>query len=370
MCYIDSCGKANELGGRFQAGACKQHFEDLKKKFATDYSGLNANTDLCHDIALAYVFMSDEAAVLDRLDGLNDFLSQVDPIGHGISAALEYFEVVCWFPQVRVIPTGVLSDAKFLDLIAHGCVLKDVGAGAPHGRLTHRLQWHALMSFMTDEFNKPVDQSMWHGTPLQLYCALGNKGLTNSNGSVWGDVFDLAGAKPEYKFRAPDRLNAALTKSSKHAIQMNLSRKLEADTANLVKVVRKDLFEAAGGLGDLAHEVSVSDAYSLLFEFDSLFGLGRVYTFDDLYQFIDQKVYKGSQHQGYANAYLYVVKTATPQAVKHYLTNKSRPTNLDILYKKNFYPPDDKTIKDRISKSKTGLNWTEGQQIKQKKGWM
>src|SRR6266567_1860784 len=121
MCYVQTCPKGNELASCFVTGACAQHFQTLTNDLAAQYPDLQSNADLCNDVALAYVLMSDEAAVLALLDDLNNWLTAVDPERVRLSAALEYWELVCWFPRVRVIPAGILSTDDFLNLIAHGC---------------------------------------------------------------------------------------------------------------------------------------------------------------------------------------------------------------------------------------------------------
>ena len=79
MCYVQNCSKGNELGSYFVTGACTVHFHYLKVYLAARFADLKSNADLCNDVALAYVLMSDEAAALALLDSFNNWLSSIDP---------------------------------------------------------------------------------------------------------------------------------------------------------------------------------------------------------------------------------------------------------------------------------------------------
>jgi hypothetical protein len=260
------------------------------------------------------------------------------------------------------MPTGILSTDQFLDLIAHGSVLKDVGAGAPHGRLTHRLQWHALMSAMTAKFTVPIE-SPWKSSPLSLYCSLGSAGMVNGPKSVWGTVFDIGGSSPSANFRAPDRLHAAILKSSKLSLQVNLSRKRDEDARNLAAALRTHLQEADRGTGPLSSWVAKGKGAPLILAHQKIFGMGRAFTYDELYDFIDQQIFRRTMTNNYPNAYLYIAKRGTSDATRRFLEKRKLPTNLDLLGKSGFYPPDDSTIQSRIRSSLSSLNWAEANSI-------
>lgn len=364
MCYVQNCQTPNELDSYFVAGSCITHFNILKTDLATKFPDLKSNADLCNDVALAYVLMSDEAAVLALLDDLNDWLAAVDPENVRLTAALEYWELVCWFPRVRIMPAGILSTDEFLNLIAHGCVLKDVGAGAPHGRLTHRLQWHALMSAMTNKFHDAF-AAPWTMSPLKLYCSLGGKGTVSGPSSVWGQVFDMGGSAPHLHFRAPDRLHTVILQSSKLSLRVNLARKRNEDARNLSSAVRKHLLEADKGSGPFASWVEKGKGAPLILAHQQAFGLGRAFTFEDLYDFIDKKIFNQQTLQNYPRAYLYIVKSGTSVATKHFLEKRNLPTNLNVMAKPNFYAPDTATLNKRITESLKDLNYNEANAIYQ-----
>jgi hypothetical protein len=360
MCYVPNC--TNESipdGWCFVAGVCAPHLKQLKDGFAAKYSDLKADPDLCHNVALAFVLMSDEAAVLALLEGLNTWLADVDPQHVRLTAGLEYWELVCWFPRVRIMPASVLSEDQFLSLIGSGCVLKDVGAGAPHGRLTHRLQWFAMMAAMTHFFNEPF-VAPWTTSPLRLYCSMGSTGMVNGRDNVWGTVFDLGGSNPSSKFRAPDRLHTAILESSKLALQVNLSRKRDEDARNLAAAVEKHLLQASNmGAGPMKPWVARNTGGPLLSKLQQQFGKDKSFTFEELYQFLDTEIYKQTRTDKYPNAYLYIVHHGTPTATIEFLEKRGLPTNLPVMGKPNLGPPDAETITARIEASLKSLNLGE-----------
>ena len=201
MCYVQNCSKGNELGSYFVTGACTAHFQDLKVDLAARFADLKSNADLCNDVALAYVLMSDEAAVLALLDSLNNWLSSIDPGPCPIVGGPGILGAGLLVPASAGPAGGVLSSADFLDLIAHGCVLKDVGAGRRMGGSRTACNGTRLMAAMTEQF-KVAFAAPWKMSPLKLYCSLGGAGTTQGSSSVWGTVFDLGGSAPSSNFRA------------------------------------------------------------------------------------------------------------------------------------------------------------------------
>jgi hypothetical protein len=86
-----------------------------------------------------------------------------------LSRALEYYEGYCWFPANRSMLTGLLAADGFFESLRLG-FNKDPGPGAKHGEQSHRLQWHAIMRAMTNDFDQPIYRAGgWKHSPLQLF---------------------------------------------------------------------------------------------------------------------------------------------------------------------------------------------------------
>mgnify|MGYP000940118201 CR=1 FL=1 len=102
------------------------------------------------DYIRMYVVLSSHALFLQRIAEFGQRIA-ADAAGQerGLSYHLKRFETRCHFPDVEVIPTGVLSADEFYDMIARGVMWKDVGAGLDHGLYAHRLQWHVLLATIT-----------------------------------------------------------------------------------------------------------------------------------------------------------------------------------------------------------------------------
>lgn len=118
-----------------------------------------------------------------------------------LSEALEYHERIVSFPVVQVIPLSVLKPLDFTNLVARVYALDDIGAGTSHGMWTHRLQWTALASLVTDKFTVPKKADLFFHTPLQLYAKVGSAYPQNHDQadgrfpqkiSLWGFLFDRA----------------------------------------------------------------------------------------------------------------------------------------------------------------------------------
>ena len=124
---------------------------------------------------------------------------------HGLSHYLKRFETRCHFPDVEVVPTGVLSTDEFYDMIARGVMWKDVGAGLNHGLYSHRLQWHVVMAVVTADFTTPKANGWDHGA-YDLFVSLGSGDAKRLN--IWGKVFDASATK---NFRAPESVEPRLT---------------------------------------------------------------------------------------------------------------------------------------------------------------
>jgi hypothetical protein len=119
-----------------------------------------------------------------------------------LSKLLAKFERMCWFPASHDVFCGFLQTADFDRSIAQGIMAKDPGASVNHGDFTHRLQWHAIMSVITNEFTT-AKRPGWDNSPLALYTACGNPPYDGTN-NVWFRLFDN---NSKDDFRSPDWTN-------------------------------------------------------------------------------------------------------------------------------------------------------------------
>jgi hypothetical protein len=119
-----------------------------------------------------------------------------------LSTLLAKYERMCWFPASHDIFLGFLETADFDGSIAKGIMAKDPGASVNHGDFTHRLQWHVIMSVITDDFST-AKLSGWNHTSLDLYTTCGRAPYDGKN-NVWFRLFDNNSQKD---FRSPDWTN-------------------------------------------------------------------------------------------------------------------------------------------------------------------
>jgi hypothetical protein len=119
-----------------------------------------------------------------------------------LSAILAKYERMAWFPPSHDVFLGFLKGYNFDNSIAQGIMAKDPGAGVNHGDFTHRLQWHAIISVITNDFTT-AKRAGWNHTPLELYTTCGATQYAGK-GNVWFRCFDDAGQKD---FRSPDFLH-------------------------------------------------------------------------------------------------------------------------------------------------------------------
>lgn len=108
-----------------------------------------------------------------------------------LSRALEYYEGYCWFPANRTMFTNILRPEDFYTHVKYG-LNKDPGAGASHGDQSHRIQWHAIMRCMTNNFTKPVAAG-WNHSPLGLFYEY-TQGSGKDTGA-WAKSMDLQANK-------------------------------------------------------------------------------------------------------------------------------------------------------------------------------
>ncbi len=119
-----------------------------------------------------------------------------------LSELLAKYERMCWFPASHDVFCGFLETVDFDRSIARGIMAKDPGASVNHGDFTHRLQWHAIMNVITNEFTT-AKRSGWDNSPLALYTACGNPPY-DGKGNVWFRLFDN---NQMMDFRSPDWTN-------------------------------------------------------------------------------------------------------------------------------------------------------------------
>lgn len=119
-----------------------------------------------------------------------------------LSRALEYYEGLCWFPVNRMTFPGLLTAPEFLASLDWG-FSKDPGAGAQHGDLSHRFQWHAVMRIMTTGFTVAL-RAGWTNTPVAIYLSMFSPG-----NMAWAYVFDRPGTGGD-AYSHPDNVLVAL----------------------------------------------------------------------------------------------------------------------------------------------------------------
>jgi len=167
---------------------CEHYLSEIQKWLPECMSAYRS------DYAKIYSVMMDKPLVRSCLEKLDKAIASkaqgASPETNWLrfSSILSYFEKKCWFPEDILLPLGVLDAEVFYSYIRRGYVLKDYGAGVKHGEFTHRLQWHALMRVITDDFTRPIRPG-WDHSPLELYVSLGMK----QNHGIWGKLFDQRG---------------------------------------------------------------------------------------------------------------------------------------------------------------------------------
>jgi hypothetical protein len=217
MCQHAECQKkgappvpGSEKWG-LSGGLCQDLIDRTKQTITQRCAAVSKN--YVDDFVRVYTLMTDTAKVLAYLEAFsNEIQSYKDPdFAEGktlkwfrLSDALRYYETKCWFPPDILLPLGLLSSDDFLYYIRLGYVLKDYGAGVRHGEFTHRLQWHAVMRAVTNNFLTADPKATgWVHTPLDLYTSLG----TREHGNLWAFFFDRTSADD---YRGPDMLHADL----------------------------------------------------------------------------------------------------------------------------------------------------------------
>lgn len=102
-----------------------------------------------------------------RLQHVEEFMEQHPEAS--LLAALEHYEDLAHFPTTQAIPLGLLPGDVYNELVGCAYAINDVGVRSTHGGLTHRIQWHAIISLVTDSHSVPIAPGFYH-SPLELYC--------------------------------------------------------------------------------------------------------------------------------------------------------------------------------------------------------
>ncbi len=165
------------------------------KRFGLEFPDLLKGIE--RDLRRMLAIMVDKDAVETRLVALDRRVGEIRREGgpSGLSA-LKEFEREFGFSLNQVIPLSVLPGSVFPKYMGRGVVPKDIGAGMPHGEMSHRLQWIAIMQ---DYADNPRE---WLLTPLDLLTLMNKKRF----GWVQGVVMDQAQTTPREGYTHPDNV--------------------------------------------------------------------------------------------------------------------------------------------------------------------
>ena len=234
-------------GSGIGQGVCEAHFKETAKEIGNNWPGLEGTYVL--NYTMIEVLLMDNARFIELLQKLNHAMERqaqqakealkrpfYKRIAHDkpyvrLSTVLEHYESVCWFPEVHVLPLGLLSESDFFYYIKNGLVLKDYGAGVKHGEFTHRLQWHAISRAITQDFTISIAPG-WKHSALELYTKLGapeaRGGVQggNTGSSLWGRLFDRGGLDGG-NFEPDTAHRNMLRAAGLQTLQQSLSRRLQ-----------------------------------------------------------------------------------------------------------------------------------------------
>jgi hypothetical protein len=177
-------------------------------------------------------------------DDLDDRFHSVKKVNREyvrLSRALSNYECYCMFPSNHVIFAGALSAAEFVWGLQQGFMPKDPGAGSNHGDFSHRLQWHAVLRTITNNFSTPKFGA-WNYSPLQLFTSLGSPAAAARN--IWGTIFDAQG-RPNYS--DPSNLMRDVISEIKGPLQARIE-KSQVKRADLERACNQSLQQTINGL--------------------------------------------------------------------------------------------------------------------------
>ena len=143
--------------------------------------------DCLDDFGQIERFLADKPLVLAFLQPLADATRRSDDRLAGMKNELRRKEKEAGFAPPQ-IPLGILPGEVFVDLLTKGAVLDDFGAGLQHGELSHRIQWYALIGFMTSG----AGGYKWKYPPFELFKKINAPPFSpdRKGNSMWGTLLD------------------------------------------------------------------------------------------------------------------------------------------------------------------------------------
>jgi hypothetical protein len=202
---------------------CNFHFNLISNAMLLAYPGLVPA--MLTDMVMLKVLMMDKPTVeaqLQILDHNMPVLDQAGPNGPRIGKVLGRYENKCYFPAFLIVPLAIILNG-FDNLGRSGFLaMKDPGAGIGHGKYTHRIQWHAVMRVITNDF-QTHQHGPWQHCPLELFLACMSNvgavgpalGLPHHSTNLFGYIFDLA-ADGEGTYCWPDELFTEMRNPAKY----------------------------------------------------------------------------------------------------------------------------------------------------------
>lgn len=173
------------------------YFDDV------EYSRTRQTTDeleekakLMEDILRIQRIVQSPPTFLNLLQSLNSAATRIAADGVepqvAFEQALSETEEAHFFPTERVIALDALDGVEFLQTVADGQILNDIGPGVRHGEYSHRLQWAAIMA------DYDANPEAWNSPPYELFTKIGEADLdiTARNAGyygIWLTLFDMQG---------------------------------------------------------------------------------------------------------------------------------------------------------------------------------
>lgn len=248
--------EADEEASRFEFALGER--ADLRGTYPFGEGDADAQAQLQGFEAIEALLM-DREAVFGHLDGLETLL------GAGVSlrgALGDHAADFGFAPQVPAI-TRNLDTHQFTDLLAAGVEMKDIGAGADHGEVTHRLQWYAIMEASRQA---AAAETPWARAPRDLYSAMAlptwRRDAGNRSPTIWDDLLDRPIAseiEPDgvRDARSPEWLSGNLRNNTDRfpnlgeALQKRFVKRLEGeDNAGATAAYEEQQRESAGRVED------------------------------------------------------------------------------------------------------------------------
>ncbi|MBL9084358.1 MAG: hypothetical protein JNK76_21330 [Planctomycetales bacterium] len=183
---LEKFGRSQPLDREAIANKIESNMEALESECS------HLPPEMREEVAYCWALLQDSGEMLRLLGPLDKELGQTETDDHALTGALRKKEEKHCFPDIKVLPVGILSSETFQGMTSWGWQAKDPGPGASHGDNTHRLQWYALMTrFEEDcESGKP-----WKYTPFELFTMIGDldSQMPEGNKSIWFKLMDQPG---------------------------------------------------------------------------------------------------------------------------------------------------------------------------------